>query len=248
MQKRVPTVARTNKRAGPRRLLRPIWGFPMNRSITTSLLRKSLANRNPARAAWAGVGGWSRCCCWRFYWWRSGCSAPLKKRPGKGTGSTILKSRWDMLHFACSTEYFPLTLALSLGEREQQGSYWCLADGCWPDSGTGAIESRRTILPLPRGEGRGEGEPSVAHPTFQTVCGDLRKNSLGRVPPSLLHLFSFLVLIHACASDWPQFLGPTRNGVYAGTDLAESWPKEGPPVVWRKKVGQGFSGPAVSGG
>jgi len=68
------------------------------------------------------------------------------------------------------------------------------------------------------------------------------------VPPSLLHLFSFLVLIHASASDWPQFLGPTRNGVYAGADLAESWPKEGPPIVWRKKVGQGFSGPAVSGG
>jgi outer membrane protein assembly factor BamB len=65
-------------------------------------------------------------------------------------------------------------------------------------------------------------------------------------PP--LHLFSFLVLIRACAGDWPQFLGPTRNGVYAGTDLADSWPKEGPPVVWRKKVGQGFSGPVVSGG
>jgi outer membrane protein assembly factor BamB len=65
---------------------------------------------------------------------------------------------------------------------------------------------------------------------------------------SLLPVLSFLVLIHASASDWPQFLGPTRNGVYAGTDLAESWPKEGPPVVWRKKVGQGFSGPAVSGG
>ena len=63
----------------------------------------------------------------------------------------------------------------------------------------------------------------------------------------LLHLFSYLVLIRACAGDWPQFLGPTRNGVYPGTDLAESWPKEGPPIVWRKKVGQGFSGPAVSG-
>jgi outer membrane protein assembly factor BamB len=64
----------------------------------------------------------------------------------------------------------------------------------------------------------------------------------------LIQLFSFLVLTHASASDWPQFLGPARDGVYAGTDLADSWPKEGPPVVWRKKVGQGFSGPAVSGG
>ncbi len=48
------------------------------------------------------------------------------------------------------------------------------------------------------------------------------------------------------ASDWPQFLGPTRNGVYSGAGLAETWPKDGPPVVWQKKVGQGFSGPVVA--
>jgi outer membrane protein assembly factor BamB len=52
----------------------------------------------------------------------------------------------------------------------------------------------------------------------------------------------------ALAADWPQFLGPTRNGIYPGPVLAESWPKEGPPVVWQRKVGQGFSGPTVSGG
>jgi outer membrane protein assembly factor BamB len=51
-----------------------------------------------------------------------------------------------------------------------------------------------------------------------------------------------------CASDWPQFLGPTRNGVYAGSDLAAAWPKEGPPVVWKKDIGQGWSGPAVADG
>jgi outer membrane protein assembly factor BamB len=55
----------------------------------------------------------------------------------------------------------------------------------------------------------------------------------------------FCILSHATAADWPQFLGPTRNGVYAGADLADSWPADGPPVVWRKDVGQGFSGPAV---
>src|SRR5216117_2727683 len=70
--------------------------------------------------------------------------------------------------------------------------------------------------------------------------------TIHRAPP--LRLVSFLVLTRAFSSDWPQFLGPTRNGVYAGADLAESWPKEGPPVVWRTKAGQGFSGPAVSGG
>ena len=52
--------------------------------------------------------------------------------------------------------------------------------------------------------------------------------------------------LRICASDWPQFLGPARNGVYTGSDLADSWPKEGPPVLWRKRIGQGFSAPAVS--
>ena len=50
------------------------------------------------------------------------------------------------------------------------------------------------------------------------------------------------------AQDWPQFLGPTRNGVYTGTNIASSWPTEGPPVRWQKKIGAGFSGPAVAKG
>ena len=50
------------------------------------------------------------------------------------------------------------------------------------------------------------------------------------------------------AADWPQFLGPTRNGVYTGTPIAESWPSTGPRVVWRKQVGAGFAGPAVAAG
>jgi outer membrane protein assembly factor BamB len=58
--------------------------------------------------------------------------------------------------------------------------------------------------------------------------------------------FCLCAVRQAQAGDWPQFLGPTRNGVYAGSDLAAVWPKEGPPVVWRKNVGQGFSGPAVA--
>ncbi len=52
----------------------------------------------------------------------------------------------------------------------------------------------------------------------------------------------------AGAGDWPQFLGPDRNGVSAETGLIQSWPKEGPPVVWEKRIGEGYSGVAVSGG
>lgn len=49
------------------------------------------------------------------------------------------------------------------------------------------------------------------------------------------------------ANDWPQFLGPSRDGVYAGAPLNEKWPASGPGVVWRKQVGQGLSGPVVAG-
>src|SRR5437870_230547 len=87
---------------------------------------------------------------------------------------SILRSSWSVLQFACSTEYFPLTLTLSLGEREQQASDWCLADGRWANSGAGVIERWGTLLPLPGGEGRGEGEPSVAHPTTQSVASGAR--------------------------------------------------------------------------
>src|SRR5688572_31064559 len=47
------------------------------------------------------------------------------------------------------------------------------------------------------------------------------------------------------AQDWPQFLGPTRTGVYAGAPLNESWGPEGPKVIWRKAIGAGFAGPVV---
>ena len=51
--------------------------------------------------------------------------------------------------------------------------------------------------------------------------------------------------VPAIASDWPQFLGPDRNGTYAGPALSENWGPSGPKVVWRKPVGQAFAGPAV---
>src|SRR2546425_9853868 len=52
--------------------------------------------------------------------------------------------------------------------------------------------------------------------------------------------------VAAAVADWPQFLGPDRNGVYVGA-LGGSWPAAGPRVVWKKQVGAGFAGPVVAG-
>ncbi|MGE0375231.1 MAG: PQQ-binding-like beta-propeller repeat protein [Planctomycetaceae bacterium] len=49
----------------------------------------------------------------------------------------------------------------------------------------------------------------------------------------------------ARAGDWPQILGPHRNGVSDGERLAESWPEVGPPVLWSRAVGPGLAGAAV---
>jgi len=50
------------------------------------------------------------------------------------------------------------------------------------------------------------------------------------------------------AADWPQFLGPTRDGHSPETGLKREWPKDGPPKLWEISVGSGFSGPVVVGG
>ena len=64
----------------------------------------------------------------------------------------------------------------------------------------------------------------------------------------ILQLSSLLLLMSLSlgAADWPQFLGPTRNGIYIGTPLNEKWPAGGPRVLWRAQVGQGLSGPVVA--
>src|SRR6266576_2360832 len=66
--------------------------------------------------------------------------------------------------------------------------------------------------------------------------------NFGRSIPLALALTSFCCR----AADWPQFLGPDRNGVSAETNVALSWPKNGPAILWKTKVGGGWSGPVVS--
>src|SRR5215469_14109746 len=63
-----------------------------------------------------------------------------------------------------------------------------------------------------------------------------------------LAVLSAILLATLHAEDWPQFLGPSRNGVYMGGDVSGSWPAGGPSTVWKRDVGQGFSAPVVAQG
>lgn len=59
-------------------------------------------------------------------------------------------------------------------------------------------------------------------------------------------LFSIFEISTTEAGDWPQILGPSRNGQAEGETLPKSLPVK-PKIVWRTKVGSGYGGPVVVG-
>ncbi len=50
------------------------------------------------------------------------------------------------------------------------------------------------------------------------------------------------------AEDWPQWLGPRGDSSWNDTGLITKFPAEGPKVVWRAPVANGYSGPSIAGG
>jgi outer membrane protein assembly factor BamB len=55
-------------------------------------------------------------------------------------------------------------------------------------------------------------------------------------------LLSLLACLLVSAQDWPQLLGPTRNGVYTGPwSLKSSFER-----LWKRDIGSGFAGVAVA--
>ena len=57
-----------------------------------------------------------------------------------------------------------------------------------------------------------------------------------------------LIAAPASADDWPQWLGPERNGVSAEMNLMRDWPDAGPEVLWRVPLGKGFSAISAAAG
>ena len=63
---------------------------------------------------------------------------------------------------------------------------------------------------------------------------------------------SSLLAFHCLADDdnaqgWSRFLGPRANGISGETGLLDKWETNGPPLVWEKEIGSGYSAPSLRG-
>lgn len=65
---------------------------------------------------------------------------------------------------------------------------------------------------------------------------------------SLASLVALALCAAAQAGDWPEILGPHRNGTADGEKLLATWPASGPKIAWRQAVGTGYAGPAIAEG
>src|SRR5216684_2575307 len=108
---------------------------------------------------------------------------------------------------------FPLTPALSLRERENQGP------GCSNSKRLGLSNALPMMLPLPEGEGRGELEQSVRIPESRDFCN--RLSDFG------FRISDFIVVFMrtpASLSSFPSTALPSKHPPAPGL---EPWPEPG---------------------
>lgn len=63
---------------------------------------------------------------------------------------------------------------------------------------------------------------------------------------TVLGAFVGLPDTRSTAGDWPQILGPHRNGAADEESIRDAFPASGLPTEWERPVGRGFAGVAVS--
>lgn len=56
------------------------------------------------------------------------------------------------------------------------------------------------------------------------------------------------ILLAIGDGDWPAVRGPQQSGHASSSPLAEKWPAAGPPVLWSRPLGEGYSSFAVQDG
>src|SRR5678809_543502 len=69
-----------------------------------------------------------------------------------------------------------------------------------------------------------------------------------RWPFGLVVVGLALLAANALAEDWPQWRGPTRDGVWTETGLVEKFASDKLEPKWKAPIGSGYSGPTVAKG
>ncbi len=90
----------------------------------------------------------------------------------------------------------------------------------------------------------------MTDPACASDCRNGALPSLWRagMMPALLLLICHQLPAPLAAGEWPQILGPNRNGIAQDETLADSWPASGLKVLWERRVGEGLAGLAVASG
>lgn len=78
---------------------------------------------------------------------------------------------------------------------------------------------------------------------------------MNRIQELFRHLLTWIVAGGALqlgsprleAGDWPQILGPQRNGMAQQERLADRWAENEPTTLWQRKIGRGYAGAAITG-
>jgi outer membrane protein assembly factor BamB len=61
-------------------------------------------------------------------------------------------------------------------------------------------------------------------------------------------LATWLAAGQVANGDWPRYMGPAADGVARNETINRAWPAEGPPLLWRVEMGEGFGGAAIAAG
>ena len=67
-------------------------------------------------------------------------------------------------------------------------------------------------------------------------------------PRAVLSIALIAAVTITRGDDWPQWRGPTRDGVWHETGIVEKFDSPKLPIVWRAKIAAGYSGPTVADG
>ncbi len=67
------------------------------------------------------------------------------------------------------------------------------------------------------------------------------------LPLPLIFASWLLAAAASQAADWPQFRGPLGTGIAPETGLSRSWAEGAPEILWRRPLGEGFSGVSIAG-